>query len=771
MRKIIFALFLVMLLNIALAAQGTDKTATVEENRFNAMMSRLDFPGYVIERDKIFFTKLIDSVGNRAIYSLMNLPENYEKNEEFLLEISKYAKANTGDAFQNLPKDYESSKGFLLELAKKSADWEKGYMKIADVFKRLPANYSQNSEFLLKIADLSGRNTDYAFWRMHRDYAEHKDFLLKIATQEGENTDSVFRVLPPNYGETENFLLKIAETSERNTKDAFENMPEGYEDNEEFLMGISKTAKGKTGIAFALMLKDYGMDTKFSGKIALALKDDPDAAGYAPYAKYVSVKDYEKPEETKAETVKNDMLSLLKFEKETVNEAQNNPSSGSFRKLSEGILKTEKKASSQRMRIYMNYVHLNSIGAVFNRLHNDNTARTALANALEPELIYPLISESSELYTSSFRSLFDTMAYKLGGGKETLQFDENRRTEAQKRAIEAGAKKIIALAKAIDPDDYSLPDLLGRAGNLGKIKYIVPAEKTERKEFIGKIAEFAGIGAETVFSLFPLFKSKTALSKEDRKMLEDALIAEYSKADEENGKPFLMALIPFKDSLLKGDSERRKIAGKIPNLATPPEASKLVRETKEGKVLKALLYFAKDLGEPSEHFKIAQNYLKSQGYKPSETAEWKTDFAVMEKEIPYYKGGKLKVRVTLTYPEVFGLENAKDFSIVSHRGHSTEVRETFSDELYLKEPTLIFLGSCGGYDTFSELKETVKGNTAFLGTNGIGIGTANNELLVGIINGISKGKTWERLATELNTKIDFVEYAFPMDTGYRLLYK
>src|SRR3989304_1095575 len=97
--------------------------------------------------------------------------------------------------------------------------------------------------------------------------------------------------------------------------------------------------------------------------------------------------------------------------------------------------------NSRQEHAFINFVvqNSNNYGFDFNILHDDNFARTKLGNLMSPELIYLITGTADEIYTSSFRSLFDIAAFKLAGGEGVLDFNENNRTPRQRSLILKGA--------------------------------------------------------------------------------------------------------------------------------------------------------------------------------------------------------------------------------------------------------------------------------------------------------------------------------------------
>lgn len=686
-----------------------------------------------------------------------------ERDRDFFLAVTRNARAlkHTESAFRNMPANYAENKDFLLKVLGMSAG-EDQTGPILGSFDELP-DYGKHQEFFFELLSLVPRNSYFqTLWFLQEDYYEHKEFLLSIARMREGELDGLageyFEILPPGYGSHEDALKELFSDDIEETQALFWNLPTNYFVNPKLVKLVWDRKMRDSFRAFdggADSFRFFDAEEYTPELIPKAQLGGKSADEISSMLAGIWLEDIQATA---------GIMHRITVESKESTELPLAALSSSLREM----------GNSRQEHAFINFVvqNSNNYGFDFNILHDDNFARTKLGNLMSPELIYLITGTADEIYTSSFRSLFDIAAFKLAGGEGVLDFNENNRTPRQRSLILKGAPMLFALGKRQYYSAY-LPEFLGKAAYFGKLELMLPKDEGGKGEYFDIVVGGIGESRRNLFHYFPLLENGM-IGSADKRGLAKRLIAARERADvgSESFELYSYALSVFRNILETGSEEEKRIAGELPTLPMPFAPSELIVGMGNERNINVLLYFAPGGGLSSGHYDIARKYFIEQGFalmaEQKGEGKWKIE---MEKKIPYFKGGEITASLILAATDAYPIKNFKG-GIISHRGHSSEVEGTFPYTYHFANPTLVFLGSCGGFGTFGDISGKLDGKLAFMGSRGVGRGFINNEMITEIINAAANGNSWHQLDQKIDKRgANFRELALPDEASFRLLLK
>ena len=356
-----------------------------------------------------------------------------------------------------------------------------------------------------------------------------------------------------------------------------------------------------------------------------------------------------------------------------------------------------------------------SLGGQINSFHDSegvlersDKIRDIISNNLNLESKYYLISlAKDDLYPSTFGKLYDSLP-------------ENS----------------IEQIRELDPNKNLWLDFSLELASRGKLNEFLEEDSTFFRETIKD-----GFGDEDIFKntvyLTDTFKEyyENPSYESEKTYFEDFLIDKYKNSENSLESASYAYLLKLNENPL--NEEFKEISESLPEI---PEIS-FPKRYSEKKELSAKMYFY----DSEEWFGITRDQYSSKNniYKMNIIKETPNEI-VLTKQI----NGKI-VTISLELvpeeatPKNYEILQGDEYQIVSHRGHSYHLDQTFNSPS--ESDKILFLGSCSSYYDVPDLQKTWP-NSYIISDKDTGEGAVNNLAIYKLLENIAQGKTnWDEL--------------------------
>ena len=225
----------------------------------------------------------------------------------------------------------------------------------------------------------------------------------------------------------------------------------------------------------------------------------------------------------------------------------------------------------------------------------------------------------------------------------------------------------------------------------------------------------------------------------EKEYFENFLVDKYHSEEDSSKKALYGYLIKLNEDSCNSEIKEKysQICDElpeIPNLDIPSSWT-------EDNTIAAKLYFYDD----ESWFGITKKQYTNPPYNFKLNEEKSTkNTAILEKES---RGYKLKIVLTLDNSDVDDAVNGEEFDIISHRGHSFHLSDTFNSRS--DSTKLFYLGSCGSYGQTPRLQSNYP-NAYLISDENTGQGNTNNRAIIAIMENLLQGASdWDSLRTNV----------------------
>jgi len=388
----------------------------------------------------------------------------------------------------------------------------------------------------------------------------------------------------------------------------------------------------------------------------------------------------------------------------------------------------------------------NSLIITINRLHDEGefNKEVKLVESLKERTLYALLSRrGGELYTSSFQLIYDKWISRIKD--ENVRFAEWLNNVDKNKLYLSSFITTLSQFDALESVVKDYPELLD------DIWPLFTEERLSENLF------------DNLMLLSPTFEGVFTTWKEEAKIyFERGMIKTFKMAKGRSKTTIGFILRRFKDSISLGNrSEVENITKNIKDVTKSYLSPPYDTWFKSSDTLRVKLYF-----HQRNHFDLFRNIFKGDmyeninGYK--ETLSDNGQVAVLRKRV---SGRMVEVIISLEPPQIANDIEDPSIQIIGHRGHSFEVRKTFTGEGKLPYNKLFFIGSCGGFRDIVDLVKDYP-QALFVATTKIGIGDINNIITYYMLESLAHGKlNWRQIKDdiELHIKERIKPYIFPSD--------
>ena len=338
-------------------------------------------------------------------------------------------------------------------------------------------------------------------------------------------------------------------------------------------------------------------------------------------------------------------------------------------------------------------------------LYHSDEIRKNIAKDLNFESKYYLINyANSDLYQSTFDKLYEN-------------FPED---------------SVQRIKEEIDPEGEHWADFVMGMARRDKVNDLINQDSNFFIEGIEKALGEKGTSelAQNVVFLTNTFEEYYTNSEhnKEREYLEDLLLKKYSEAKGTESMALYGYLIKLNEETCKSGIKKAysDLCAKLPDIPT----LEIPKSWAKDKTIAAKLYFYDDeawFGITGDQYtKAPYNYILNKGESTKDTT-------VLEKNI---NGIKFKVVLTLDNSDVSEAVNGEEFDIISHRGHSYHLPDTFNGQS--DSTKLFYLGSCGSYGETPYLQKNYP-NAFLISDENTGQGDTNNRAINMIMENLARG--------------------------------
>jgi hypothetical protein len=356
----------------------------------------------------------------------------------------------------------------------------------------------------------------------------------------------------------------------------------------------------------------------------------------------------------------------------------------------------------------------NRMAVMINRLHDTegelsgtDIIRTSFAENSDFETKYKLISEANgDLYTSTFLKLYDSFP-----------------------------EEVIDSVKAVDPEGENYVDFVLQMANRGKAKEILEEDPSF---FLNSIEQGISNEGSQEGKLLDntAFLTNTFLEyyenpeySEEKEYFENILVEKYQNAQTNEEKGAYAFLLKLDEDPIR--NEAKEISRDLPELPSLTVPEKWIEDDEIS--MKSYYY------EDEAWYGISIDQYQNPPYNMKLVS--KTDSSA--ELIQEINGKKLRIVLTKDNSDVDEAINGDEFDIVSHRGHSYHLDETFSGKG--DNEKLLYMGSCGSYCSFPTVQKQYP-NSYLISEENTGEGAVNNYVSYYVMKRIAEGETeWSAL--------------------------
>jgi hypothetical protein len=326
------------------------------------------------------------------------------------------------------------------------------------------------------------------------------------------------------------------------------------------------------------------------------------------------------------------------------------------------------------------------------------------------------------------------------------------------------------LLTAVDPDNKYLTKFTLALCAHDKLDIIIQNSSLFLKEVIDILSHTEDILYNTSLLIKVLDKIIPVIGEDDKLKFADFLKDGAKKHLSQEHFGVIIYLIKLY-GLQLGDAYLADLVPKLPPILSP--AAPRDYWLADG-VLTAKQYFYQDENwyEISQGFCLQNGYIVDNEYMESRSID-ASETTVYVKKVKDRQRKEITLRIIITkasYTEDNRADSLRDpeIDILVHRGHNLHIFETFVSGDFRDQKKLFIGGSCGAFSSMiSDLFLQSYAGNYFIADKGLGQGTVNNDLVVGLMERLAAGETtWEKLIDDRFLKHGIVR---PNDPSFLIL--